>query len=273
MKKLLLVNDLSGIGKVALAPAITITNCLGFEVSTLPTCILSTHTGGFPDIYIDDYSKGMDGFLAQWQDLDLNFDALITGYFRNAKQIKKVLDFKEKTPAKNATLIVDPVMADNGKMYSGFDKNYVQYMNELCVKADLILPNFTEACLLTNKNFREENADLATIKELCLELSDKGKRSVIITGIKTSDDLIIAYYDKNIGEFGYESCEKLPYNFFGTGDMFTSIVSGKFLKGDSIKEAVRFANEWILKCLTYTIESNTDIKYGVKFEAFLKDLI
>ncbi len=272
-KKALLINDLSGIGKVAMSPMNSILNCGGLDVSLLPTCILSSHTGGLKGVHINDYSDGMDGFLSQWKELGIKFDAFITGYFRSEKQIDKILDFKTSTQTKETILIVDPVMADGGKLYSGFTLEYVQKINTLCNEAELILPNFTEACLLSGRPYIEEAANIEEIKELTLALSEGLKKSVIITGTKLKDELIIAYFDKKTNKFGYQTSQKLPYNFFGTGDMFTAIISTCFIYNIDLEKSVKLANDWLLKCLKHTIDIKKDIRYGICFEPFLKDLI
>ncbi len=270
-KRILLSGDLAGVGKVSLTPMSTIINCAGIELASLPTTILSSHTGGFKNIYINEFTDGMKGFLNAWQDLEIDFDAIITSYFRTYEQIEifdKFLSNKAKT-----FLIVDPVMADNGKLYSGFDKRHVSSMKKLCKKAELIIPNFTEANLLTASSYKEGSASHKDIESLSLELSDNKTKSVVITGICQKDKLLISYFDKNTGESDIITSDKLPYRFFGTGDMFTAIVSSMVVNDISLSAAVKVANDWIHTCLVDTIKSARDIKYGVLYEQNLIKLI
>ncbi len=268
-----LINDLSGIGKVALSPMTTILNCSGLEIVSLPTTILSSHTGGFDDIFIDRYNDQLKEFLKQWQGLNIDFNSLITGYFSSKEQIENIIAFKNTKQCANAKLIVDPVMADNGKLYSGFTKDYINTMKKLVKNADLILPNYTEACLLTSSKYNEDNATINEIKSLTLALSQNKNKNVIITGIKKPKTILISYYDKKNDKLEIIETEKLPYNFHGTGDIFTAIISSYYLQNISIQQAIINANNWLLQCLKYTILLKRDLKYGVRFEPFLKELI
>ena len=150
MKKILIANDLPGIGKVALAPAIPIFACCQIETMLLPTVLLSSHTGGFKNIAIAEQTEFMRQSLFQWENLELKPDAVLTGYFRNPEQIELMVDTIEKLPA-STKLFVDPIMADNGKLYSGFTAEHVEAMRKLIQQADVIYPNITEACLYTKE--------------------------------------------------------------------------------------------------------------------------
>ncbi len=274
-RHIILANDLAGLGKVALANQIPIMACAGIEASILPTVILSSHTGGFKNIRIDDYTSGMQGFLKQWNSLDLHFDAILTGYLKNQEQIDILLDFKDTKMTNDSLLIVDPVMADNGTFYSGFDKSYAEKMKLLCKNADYIMPNITEACILTNSESILENSyNQADVEELVHELRQLGAKNVIITGVSFDDkNLGVAYADKKLDKVDYVFTRKLQDKFFGTGDLFTAIVSACIINSIDLNLAVEFAVNWLAKCLSYTISLNRDLKYGVAYEGFLDNFI
>ncbi len=275
MKHVVLANDLAGLGKVALTNAIPIMACAKIETSILPTVILSSHTGGFKNIHIDDYTDGMQGFLKQWNSLDLNLDAILSGYLKSEKQIDLLLEFRHSKALKDALLIVDPVMADNGKFYSGFDKQYAKKMKELCKNADYIMPNITEACLLTDAEHLLDNSyTKEDIDELILNLAALGAKNIMITGVNFDEDnLAVAYFDAETKKIGYVYTKKLAHKFFGTGDLFTAIVSAGIIRGIDLESSVRLAVKWLEKCLDYTISSHKDLQYGVCFEPFLGDFI
>ena len=185
MKKILIANDLPGIGKVALAPAIPIFACCQIETMLLPTVLLSSHTGGFKNIAIAEQTAFMKQSLKQWQELDLKPDAVLTGYFRNSEQIELVVDTIGKLPA-STQVFVDPIMADNGKLYSGFTAEHVEAMRKLIQKADVIYPNITEACLLTDTPYPSGKITMDFTRELAKKLAELGPEYIIITGCPDS---------------------------------------------------------------------------------------
>ncbi len=275
-KSNLIISDLSGIGKVALLPMISIASVAGLELSILPTTILSSHTGGFPNVYIDDYSDGMDAFLNQWMGLDMEFNSIITSYFKNPEQIERIKDFITSEQAKNAKLIVDPVMADNGKLYRGFTNEHVKSLRILCGRANLIIPNFSEANLLTASNYDEAKASEKEIMTLIKKLKSLGSKSVIISGIAQEKKIIIAYYDEKKDDYGLIHTDRIGDKFFGTGDMFTSVVASCFLQDVDLKSSIKLASEWINTCLKHSIELNNKENrnkiFGISYEKYLGEL-
>ncbi len=275
LKRVLLANDLAGLGKVALANAIPIMACAKIETSILPTVILSSHTGGFSDIYIDDYTAGMDAFLKQWKNLNIAYDAIVTGYLKSEKAIDLLLEYKETRSVENALLIVDPIMGDSGKFYKGFDDSYANKMSLLCKNADYIIPNVTEACLLTEtKELLKESHQRDEIELIFDKLIKMGSKNIIISGVSfDKEHLAVAFYEENKGEIEYIFTENLPYKFFGTGDLFTALISACIVRGVSLKSGIEFAVSWLEKCLKFTISLNRDLKLGVYYEAFLGELV
>lgn len=274
-KRILLANDLAGIGKVALSNAIPIMACAEIETGILPTVILSSHTGGFPDIFIDDYTRGMLGFLKQWRGLPLRYDAIVTGYLKSQEQIDILLAFSEEAKQTGTLLIVDPIMADNGSFYSGFDQAYAEKMKVLCQSADYLIPNISEACILTGTELRSDaRYSEAEIDRIVGKLPDFGSKRIIITGIAMRpNELGTAFYNPEAGCTDYVFTPELPHKFYGTGDLFTSILSACAVKGIDLKRSLEFAVAWLDSCLRYTLEAGRDLRYGVLYEPFLKDFI
>lgn len=201
MKKILIANDLPGIGKVALAPAIPIFACCQIETILLPTVLLSSHTGGFKNIAIADQTEFMRQSLYQWENLELKPDAVLTGYFRNTEQIELMVDTIEKLP-KSTKIFVDPIMGDNGKLYSGFTAEHVDAMRKLIQHADVIYPNITEACLLTETAYPTGKITMDFTRELAKKLAPLGPKHVIITGCPDSEELTgVQLYTKETDSF------------------------------------------------------------------------
>ena len=181
MTKVIVANDLVGLGKVALTSSLPIMSACQTEVLPLPTVLLSSHTGEFENIYVRDLTDDLKGFCKQWEHLDFIVDGLVSGYFKSEEGLKRVGQLARD---KQMSLFVDPIMGDNGRLYQGFDRKYVEAMKDFCQQADVIIPNLTEASLLTDSSYLEAGSyDDATIKKLLRELSKLGPRKVILTGI------------------------------------------------------------------------------------------
>lgn len=269
-QRIILASDISGLGKVAVTAALPLFAICQLEVAVLPTVLLSSHTGGFLDVFIEDYTYGMQAFLKQWQSLNIQFSGLVTGYLKSSQQIASLMKFKEK---EEIPLIVDPIMGDNGKLYQGFDTSYVDSMRSLCQKADLILPNLTEACLLAEVAYEDKVLTEEFLQLLTQRLATVvGTRRIVLTGMLLSDDQIgIAYFDKEEG-FQLFSGKRFPQQFFGTGDMLTALLSSAYLQGLDLKKVIPMSMSFIEKCLETTLRSQEDIRYGVFYQPHLGDL-
>ncbi|MGY3724869.1 pyridoxine kinase [Granulicatella balaenopterae] len=273
MKKALLVNDLAGIGKITLHTASPLFSISQIETALLLTTILSSHTGGFTNIYKDNYTEGMQQFLAQWMDLELNFDAVVTGYFSENKQIDLLRDYLEKK-LPNCPLIVDPVMADNGRLYQGFEQTYIHKLKELVAKANLVLPNITEACFLTDTVYRKEGIDERYLEDLSQKLIDLGAKKVVLTGIPFSDTIIgMSYYDATTQELHYYQEEKIGGHFTGTGDLMTTLLAICHIKGLPLEKAIPNMMTWMNQTLRYTLTHQTDLRMGILYEPFILELV
>ena len=268
-KTVILATDISGLGKVAATAALPLFAICQLEVALLPTMILSSHTGGFPDVYIDDYTHGMLAFLKQWQSLEFDFSALITGYLKSDVQVENLLRFKEE---KSLPLIVDPIMGDKGTFYQGFSDAHLGHMRRLCQHADLVLPNLTEACLLLEEPY-EESLSEDRWENYCKRLAELGPSKVLLTGLPMKENQIgVAYFDAATEEFNLFSSPALSQQFFGTGDILTTLVAAAFVQGIDIKQALPVILKFIEKSLVLSFKEQIDPKKGVFYQPYLGEL-
>jgi len=266
MKKILLANDLPGIGKVALAPAIPIFACCQIETMLLPTVLLSSHTGGFKNIAIAEQTEFMKQSLKQWQELELKPDAVLTGYFRNAEQIELMMDTIEKLP-ESTQVFVDPIMADNGKLYSGFTHEHVEAMRKLIQHAQVIYPNITEACLLTETAYPSGKITMDFTRELAKKLALLGPKHVVITGCPDSEELTgVQLYTKETDSFFDFYKTKYPHHFYGTGDTLAALATACILQGMPIEDALSFTLQFIDEVLLLSSQQPEQIPFGLPIE-------
>ncbi len=272
MKKILIANDLPGIGKVALAPAIPIFACCQIETILLPTVLLSSHTGGFNNIAIAEQTEFMRQSLYQWGHLELKPDAVLTGYFRNTEQIELMVDNIEKLP-ESTKIFIDPIMGDNGKLYSGFTKEHVEAMRKLIQKADVIYPNITEACLLTDTPYPRGKITMDFTRKLAKKLTDFGPEYIIITGCPDSEELTgVQLYTKETDIFFDFYKTKYPHHFYGTGDTLAALATACILQEMSVEDALAFTLRFIDEVLQLSSQQPERIPFGLPIEKKLKML-
>lgn len=267
-KRILTIQDISCVGQCSLTVALPIISACGIETCPLPSAVLSTHTGGFCGYTFRDLTDDMPLISNHWQKENIKFDAVYTGYLGSTKQIKIVMDIMDKH---NTGLnIVDPAMADNGFLYQGFDNTFVQAMKSLCAKADIILPNITEAALLTGIEYKTEY-DKEYIDSLLIALTELGAKTVVLTGV-SYDELTtgVAVYEK--GEYSYYAHKKIQAGCHGTGDIYASAFTGALMREHSTFDAARIAADFTLSCIEYT-SSDPSHRYGARFEPCLYKLI
>ena len=266
MKKILIANDLPGIGKVALAPAIPIFACCQIETILLPTVLLSSHTGEFKNIAIADQTEFMRQSLYQWENLEIKPDAVLTGYFRNTEQIELMVDTIEKLPA-STKLFIDPIMGDNGKLYSGFTQEHVEAMRKLIQKADVIYPNITEACLLTDTPYPRGKITMDFTRKLAKKLADLGPEYIIITGCPDSEELTgVQLYTKETDVFFDFYKTKYPHHFYGTGDTLAALATACILQEMSVEDALSFTLRFIDEVLQLSSQQPEKIPFGLPIE-------
>ena len=259
-KKVLAINDISCVGRCSLTVALPIISSVGVECSILPTAILSTHTGGFTGYTFLDFTEEMNKVSNHWLTLNRKFEVV-----KNI--VEKIKD--------NNIVIVDPAMADNGELYKLFDSNFPNEMKKLCLVGDVIIPNITEACLLTNYKYQKDNHSEEYIDGLINALIIEGMKSIVLTGVCKENGRIgaISYNHETKQKYFYDQ-EIIPGYYHGTGDVFASVLCSSIMKNKSLEESTKIAVDITVASIKETIKyDNIDIKYGVCFEEVLPLLI
>ncbi len=272
MKRIVTVQDISCVGKCSLTVALPIISAMGVETAIIPTAVLSTHTM-FKNFTFKDLTDEIKPIAKHWKDENIGFDAIYTGYLGSFEQIDIVSDLFDQFKTDSNLLIVDPVMADNGKLYPAFDEAFAKKMATLCAKADIIVPNITEASFMTDMEYKEAY-DEAYIKEMLLKLADLGAKVSILTGVGFTEGMTgVMGYDSTSKEFFYYSNKKLPASYHGTGDVFASTLTGAMMNGKSLEEAIKIAADFTSYCIRITMEDSEGCWYGVNFEKAIPELI
>ena len=272
-KRVAAIHDISCFGKCSLTVALPVISAMGVEVSAIPTAVLSTHTGGFTGYTFRDLTEDIQPIVRHWQTLNLHFDAFYTGYLGSFEQIDLVRESFHALKSEDTLLAVDPVMADNGKLYAHFPKDFPAGMRKLCAEADLIVPNLTEAALLLNEPYVEGPYERGYIEGLLKRLSAIGPRRVVLTGVWFDDDRLgAASYDRDTGETAVSLAPRIEGYYHGTGDVFASVLVGALLNGCNLPQAVELAVDFTAASIRRTHDAGTDIRFGVNFEAGLSTL-
>ena len=282
MKRVALINDLSGFGKCSLTAAIPVISVQGIQACPLPTAVLSAQTG-FENYYCDDFTDRMDFFIEEWKKMDVSFDGIYSGYLAGPKQIAKVLHFLKEFKKENTFYLADPVMGDSGQKYSIFSEELLTGMRELTGQADVITPNLTELCLLAGEDYevlvslRKSGDYLQRIQEICGKLLTRasGQQTIMVTGIiqeKEGQEFV-----GNLAVSGKESFYvETPYTgmgFSGTGDLFASVICGSLVNGLSVREAVEKATYFLQEAIEEASKENIPRNHGVHFEKYLSRLL
>lgn len=269
-KRVLTIQDISCVGQCSLTVALPIISACGLETAILPSAVLSNHTGGFKSWTFRDLTDDMPEIEQKWIDEGIAFDAIYTGYLGSARQIDIVKHIFGTCSKPGCLHIVDPAMADNGKLYTGFDMNFVKEMAKLCAVADYVLPNITEASLITGMEYRESyDADYVT--EIVEKVAALGPKTVVLTGVSYDPSTTgVVVYENGVQT--YYQHHRLPKGSHGTGDVYASAFTGSLMHGKSAYEAARIAADYTVKCIENTVD-DPDHWYGVKFESVLPSLI
>lgn len=269
-KSVIVANDIVGLGKVALSSALPVLSSCQIEVIPMPTVLLSSHTGGFSDIHISDLTQAIENFVKQWNNLDFPCQGIITGYFKTQKQLEVLAEY---ALTHQLPRFVDPIMADNGRLYTGYQETFVEKMKQFCKDADVITPNLTEACLLTDLPYLSENYSKTDIEQLCQALVKYNNKHIILTGISFEDDKIgLAHFNCESGNITYHFSKAYPYHFFGTGDLITAILGAGYFHDLSLDDVAEVALDFIDKALERTLALNRDLRFGLSYEPFLPEL-
>lgn len=269
-KRILTIQDISCVGQCSLTVALPILSACGQETCILPSAVLSTHTMGYSFPFIHDLTPDIPNFQKHWQKENILFDAIYTGYLGSTEQIAMVENIFDTMIASGGKTVVDPAMADNGKLYPAFDMAYAEAMKGLVSKADVVVPNLTEACFLTGCTY-QETYDESYIMDVVNKLHALGTKWVVLTGIGyesgTTGVLI-----SGEGSVEHYTHPKISKSFHGTGDVYASAFVGSWVGGKTMSEAAQIAADYTCKCIENTIDDDSHW-YGVKFETALPYLI
>lgn len=265
MKRIVTLQDISCVGSCSLTVALPVISAMGVECGILPTAVLSTHTM-FQNFTVKDLSDQIEPIAEAWKKEKIDFDGIYTGYLASAKQCQQVCDFFEQFRKEETVIVVDPAMADNGKLYQAFDENFPSEMAKVCAKADVIIPNMTEAALLTGMPYRTEY-NSTYIQELLEKLLELGCRTVAITGVSYEEDKLgVAMLNQKGEKFEYFT-KKCSKSFHGTGDAYSSVVVGGLMRGLSLRDSVKLAADFVVACIEGTMADEDARTYAVNFQS------
>lgn len=274
IKRVAAIHDISCFGKASLTTIIPILSVMGSEVCPMPTAILSTHTGGFGTPAFVDLSNFMEESKKHWESLDLDFQCIYSGYLGNSNQVNFVIDFIKSFKKNDTFIVVDPVMADDGKLYGGIDVKMIESMKKLIAFSDIITPNITEACFLLKKEYKNSFTD-EEVQEYAIELSNLGVKKVIITSVVDEYDknyISTIAYDKESNRIIKVKNKRIDASYPGTGDAFTSILIGSMMQNKPFEESIRKACDFLQKAIEYSAKFDYPKNQGILLEKLLKDI-
>ena len=273
MKRIITVQDISCLGKCSLTVALPIISAMGVETCVIPTAVLSTHTA-FKGFTFRDLTADITPITKHWKEELFHFDAIYTGYLGSIEQLDLMKKLFEDFAENDTSVIVDPCMADNGKLYTGFTQEFAFSMADLCSRAHVIVPNITEAHFLLGLEPRLSGYDQSYIEDLVHKLAALGAKKIVLKGISFDDKKIgIALYDSLSGKLDWYFHKRLPQSFHGTGDIFASVLTGALVRGLNLKEACQLAADFVVEAITQTLSHGDYNWYGVDFEAAIPYLV
>ena len=277
-KKIAVINDLSGFGRCSLTAAISVIASMGVQPCPLPTAILSGQTG-YPSYFYDDYTDKMDEFRREWKKMGVSFDGIYTGFMSDGRQIEQVFDFLDTFYRKKTFLLTDPIMGDDGRRFGMCTPEFLGMMKELTARADIITPNLTELCLLTDTDFRmielmtDEKHLLTIVEQMARNVMDRGTKAVVVTGIRFTDssdgvqkmgNLAVTRKEKFLSAFPF-----VGESYSGTGDLFASVIAGGRARGDKLEKSMETAGRLIGLALEDSVRGKVPRNDGVDYEQYL----
>lgn len=268
-KKIAVINDFSGFGRCSIAVALPIISTLKIQCCPLPTSIFSNHTG-FDSFFFDDYTDKMPLYINEWKKLGLQFDGITSGFLGSKKQIEIVTQFFKDFKTKENIIIVDPVMGDYGKIYATYTKEMCEEMKKLVQYADIITPNITELCILTDTPFQEK-WKISELEKMTEGLAEKGPEKIVVTGIVQKEFIANFCYEKGKSP-KILRCHRVGTQRSGTGDVFSSIIAADAVNQVPFDKSVKKASNFIKKCILKSIEMDIPVTDGVCFEELLQTL-
>ena len=282
MKKVALINDLSGFGKCSLTAAIPVISVMGLQACPLPTAILSAQTG-FPSFYCDDYTEKMDYFTAEWKKMNVHFDGIHSGYLASPSQIAKVMSFLDSFQKQESVYLADPVLGDNGKTFKAFSPALLAGMKQLVSRASVTTPNLTELCLLTEYDYNElithaaKSDYLERIAAICHTLLENAatKQTIIVTGIisYTNGGSYMGNLSVNANTTFYTETPYTGIGFSGTGDLFAAVVCGGLVNGLPLEYTIRLAADFLQPAIEEASQKQVPAAHGIHFEKYLSKLM
>ncbi|SEQ30054.1 pyridoxine kinase [Treponema bryantii] len=273
MKRIITVQDISCVGKCSLTVALPVISAMGVEACVLPTAVLSTHTA-FKGFTFHDLTSDISAITSHWKQEKISFDAIYTGYLGSFEQIDLMYDLIKDFGGGSTHVIVDPCMGDNGSLYSGFTQDFAAAMAKLCSKAEVIVPNLTEASYMLGIPYVENGYTKEYIEDLVKKLAELGTRKVVLKGVSFDDKKLgIVSYDSETEKINWYFHEKMPQSFHGTGDIFASVLTGAIVRGLSLDKACRLAADFVVEAIKATLSHKDYNWYGVDFESAIPFLI
>lgn len=266
------IHDISCFGKCSLTVALPLISAAGVEVAVIPTAVLSTHTGGFTGYTFRDLTEDILPVARHWQSAGISADAIYTGYLGSKEQVELVIEAIDYIKKQNSPVIVDPVMADHGRLYGGFPDDFPNEMKKLCKKADIITPNITEAALMLDCEYLEGPYTKEYIERLLKGLREITDSKIVLTGVWFDSCRIgAACFDGN--NVSYILSERIETTYHGTGDVFASTLVAAYMRGKSLEDATKVAVDFTCACINRTYKNHPEMHYSVNFEAEIPNLI
>lgn len=269
-KKIAVIQDISGYGRCSMAVAMPVISAMQVQCCMVPTAIFSNHTA-FPNYYFDDYTDRMPEYIENWKKLSLRFDGIYCGFLGSIRQIEIVSDFIREFRTEQTQVIVDPVMGDHGRAYATCTPDLCKEMKKLVSCADIVTPNLTEACILTEIPFRSSGWKKKEIEKLADAIHEMGPKQVVLTGIRQGE-YIANFVSDNRENRQFIRTQKVGTERCGTGDLFASIVAADAVNGVPFGESVKKASQFIRRCIVKSMEMEIPVTDGVCFEEFLYTL-
>lgn len=269
-KRVAVFNDLTGYGRCGLTVSLPIISHMKMQCCVVPTAILSNHTG-YNGFYFEDYTKNLTAYLSRWGQMELRFNAVLTGFMGCELTIDRVEDYMRIFRRRDFLLVVDPVMGDNGTIATTYTEKMCMQMRRLVAKADIITPNLTEACKLTDTPYKKGQLSENELAAVMKRLQDLGPSKIVITGIE-QDDQVANYYWEKGGEPAFIRNKKVGKQRCGTGDVFAAIITADAVNGVDFATSIQKAADFIEACMARSVELEIPEKNGVCFEELLDEL-
>lgn len=273
-KRVLAVHDLCSFGRCSLTAAIPVISAMGMQVCPLPTAFFSNNLT-YGEFTFHDFTDKMTGFMDRWEKLGFRYDAVYSGFLASVEQIEVVRDAARRFASHEESLVVvDPAMGDDGKLYPVFGPEYVDAMRTLVKEATLITPNFTEACFLLGESCGTAVPSSEVLRAMTEKLAALGAKQVVITSVPAGENEIkVVSFDSVVGEYAERTTPRIPFTTCGTGDLFTSVVTGALLRGETLAAASALAMRFVSRVMEFTLASGSDPREGVIVEPCLKELL